>query len=80
MVRDEVLSLVKEVLSEILDSDDLIIGENIKIDELENWDSLNFVKMVLALESELKIRIMASELYEISTVGELVNLCLSKSG
>ena len=65
MTRDEVFRSVQEIFRDIFDVDDLIIDDLTNSDDIEDWDSLNHINLVSAIEKEFKIRFALGELIEI---------------
>lgn len=75
------LSLVKKVIGEQLSLDEsevAAINENSRLREDLNLDSLDAVEISMAIEDELEIEFDESELDEISTVADLVNIIQNK--
>jgi len=78
MERTEVLASLKEAAVEVLGvSPDVVVEEANFKDDLDA-DSLDLVELVMALEERFDITIPEDELGEIKTVGEAVNVVISK--
>ena len=78
MERTEVLAKIEEILSSILDDERLKLAEDSTADDFEEWDSLNHVKLMVAIEAEYSIRFETNEITAPDNVGELVDLIMSK--
>ena len=78
MKRDEVFSGVQEIFRDIFDDTDLIINNLTKSEDIEDWDSLNHINLVSAIEKEFKIRFALGELMEIKDVGAMIDLMMFK--
>ena len=78
MTRDEVFRSVQEIFRDIFDVDDLIIDDLTNSDDIEDWDSLNHINLVSAIEKEFKIRFALGELIEIKDVGAMIDLMMSE--
>jgi len=76
--RTEVLAKIEEILSSILDDERLKLAEDSTADDFEEWDSLNHVKLMVAIEAEYSIRFETNEITAPDNVGELVDLIMSK--
>ncbi|MGE5616468.1 MAG: acyl carrier protein [Bacillota bacterium] len=48
--------------------------------DIENWDSLNHVTLVMAIEKDFGIKFALGELEELKDVGALVGLIRKKTG
>ena len=73
MVREDILSQVTEILMDILDIEDLIITEKTHASEVEEWDSLNHIQLIVAIEKHFKIRFTSREIQSWSNVGEMID-------
>ena len=78
MKRDEVFSGVQEIFRDIFDDTDLIINNLTNSEDIEDWDSLNHINLVSAIEKEFKIRFALGELIEIKDVGAMIDLMMFK--
>jgi len=74
MNRDAVRGKIAELLGEILDEEDLHLSNDTTADDVDGWDSVNHVKLIVAIEREFNIRFGADEISAPKNVGELVDL------
>jgi acyl carrier protein len=56
MTREEVFNGVQDIFRDIFDEDDLIISDTTSSNEVEDWDSLNHINLVSAIEKEFKVK------------------------
>ncbi len=78
MDRQEILNQVTQVFIDTLDEDNITLTESTSADDVEGWDSLTHVQLVVAVEKKFKIRFAAKEIQSWKNVGELVNSISSK--
>lgn len=78
MERNEILKKITEVFGDNLDLDNLSLSETTTADEVEGWDSLTHVQLVVAVEKTFKIRFNAKEIQGWKNVGEMIDSILSK--
>ena len=78
MTRNEVFSAVQDIFRDIFDVDDLVICNTTNSDEIEDWDSLNHINLVSAIEKEFKIKFALGELMTLKDVGAMVDLMMTK--
>ena len=78
MTRDEVHKNVQEIFRDIFDEDDLIVNDRTSSDEIEDWDSLNHINLVSAIEKEFHIRFALGELQTLKDVGAMIDLMEEK--
>ena len=78
MTREEVFNGVQDIFRDIFDEDGLIISDTTSSDEIEDWDSLNHINLVSAIEKEFKIKFSLGELMTLKDVRAMVDLMLEK--
>jgi len=78
MTREEVFIIVQNIFRDIFDIDDLVIDNKTNSDEIEDWDSLNHINLVSAIEKEFKIKFALGELTSLKDVGAMVDLMMKK--
>ena len=78
MTRKEVFNGVQDIFRDIFDEDDMVIEDKTNSDDVEEWDSLNHINLVSAIEKEFKIKFTLGELMTIKDVGAMVDLMLNK--
>ena len=78
MTRNEVFIVIQDIFRDIFDSDDLVITNITNSDEIEDWDSLNHINLVSAIEKEFKIKFALGELVELKDVGNMVDLMMTE--
>ncbi len=78
MTREEIFNSVQVIFRDIFDEDDLIISDSTNADEIEEWDSLNHINLVCAIELEFKIKFALGELVTLKDVGAMIDLMIEK--
>lgn len=78
MERNEILKKITGVFADNLDLDNLSLSETTTADEVEGWDSLTHVQLVVAVEKAFKIRFNAKEIQSWKNVGEMIDSIQSK--
>lgn len=77
MDRKEILAQVQDVFHEELELDDLVLNDETTADDVEEWDSLSHVQLVVALEKSFGIKFTSREILSWDNVGDLVD-CIGK--
>ena len=67
----EILQKVSEIFKDILDDEDVKVVETSTADDIEEWDSLTHIQLVVAIEKHFKIRFTAAEINSFQNVGEM---------
>ena len=78
MTRKEVFNGVQDIFRDIFDEDDMVIEDKTNSDDIEEWDSLNHINLVSAIEKEFKIKFALGELMTLKDVGAMVDLMMEK--
>ena len=78
MTREEILSTISSVFADTLDEENVTLTEATTADDVEGWDSLTHVQLVVAVEKKFKIRFSAKEIQSWKNVGEMIDSISSK--
>lgn len=78
MTRKEMFDGVQDIFRDIFDEDDLVISDTTNSDHIEDWDSLNHINLVCAIEKEFSIKFALGELQELKDVGGMIDLMEEK--
>jgi acyl carrier protein len=74
VTRTEILAKITEILSEVTDNPELQLSEESTADGVQDWDSVNHVKLLIALESDLDIQFGTDEVNGIENVAGLIDV------
>lgn len=78
MDRNDVLKAVEVVAQDIFDDDGLVLTEQTSSEDVEEWDSLNHINLMSAVQQDLGISFSLAELMGLKNIGDLVSLSISK--
>lgn len=79
MERKELFKKVNEIFIDALDlEEDIILEETTKAADVEEWDSLNHIQLVVAIEKHFKIRFTSKEIQSWKNVGEMIDSIAEK--
>ena len=78
MTREEVMSKVQDIFRDVFDDDTLIIVDSTNSDDIEDWDSLEHISLVVSMEKEFNMKFDIKEVGKLANVGEMVDLIVSK--
>lgn len=63
---------IRNIFRDIFDDEEMTISEETSRKDLEDWDSVEHVKLVLTIEDEFGIRLTTEEVSSIKTVGDFI--------
>ena len=63
-----------KILSEILGVPVSELSENASMENIESWDSINHLNIVIALEQNFKVKLDPSNIDEMVSVGAILNI------
>lgn len=78
MSRDAIKSQLQEIFRSVFFDDEIVVAENMTASDIEGWDSLNNVRMLVAVEQAFGIKFSTIEIEELKNVGELCSLIAEK--
>jgi acyl carrier protein len=79
MEKSEILKQVNEIFIDVLDNEDIVLTYETTADDVEDWDSLNHIQLVVAIEKHFKIRFTSQEIQRWNNVGEMLDCILTKN-
>ena len=78
--RTEVMRRLTEVFQETFDDPGLELSDSMTAADVDEWDSLQHIVLVLAVEREFRIRLNPAEVGKLENVGRMVDLLQAKAG
>ena len=79
MAIDQIMARMIPVFREVFDDEELLVTPTTTASDVENWDSLSNIRLMVAMEMAFDIRLTAAEVSRLVNVGELAALIQSKS-
>tara|TARA_R110002072_G_scaffold279426_4_gene441416 strand:- start:3937 stop:4176 length:240 start_codon:yes stop_codon:yes gene_type:complete len=78
MNNDEILQKLNEIFVDTLDNEDIKLNLETTAADIEEWDSLRHIMLVVEIEKRLKIKFSSKEITKFKNVGDMVNSIASK--
>lgn len=79
MERNEILSKLNEIFIDVMDLDnDFILTEDMSADDIEEWDSLSHIQLMVGIEKTFGIKFTAKEVLDWEEVSDCVDSIESK--
>ena len=78
MSKDEILDGLTDVVRDILEQPDLSLSRETTAQDVEGWDSVNNISIIVGTEARFGVKFRTAELDEIKNVGDLIDLVADK--
>ena len=79
MTREYVYEKMNEIFRNVFDDDSIELDDETSADDIEDWDSLEQINLVVSIENEFEMMFDMNEIADLANVGEMVDLILSKN-
>lgn len=77
--RNILTARLAEVFHDIFDDDSIELRDDMTAKDVEEWDSLNHITLVLAVEKEFGVRLNAAEVGSLANVGAMIDLLMARA-
>ncbi len=67
-------SRLEKVMREVFDDEEISINDETTADDIEEWDSLTHVELIVAVEEEFACKFSTVEVMKLKNVGEFIKL------
>lgn len=72
MSREEIYEQLNEVFQDVFDDEDITVNDETTADDIEDWDSLEHINLIVAVEKKFGIKFNMGEVNKFNNVGEMV--------
>ncbi len=79
MQRAEILGKLKDILEEVLDLEDLAVTEETTANDIEDWDSIMHVEIIVAIEEEFDVKFKTAEIVKFKNLSDMITGILDKT-
>lgn len=76
--RSELFKQLRTIFTKVLDDDAIELTENTQAADVDGWDSLTHIQLVVAIEKHFNIRFTSREIQSWQNVGQMVNCIQQK--
>lgn len=74
----ETLAQVQDIFRDILDDEDIVLNDSTTADDVDGWDSLTHIQLIVAIEKQFKIKFTSKEILSWRNIGEMLDSIASK--
>jgi acyl carrier protein len=78
-MNDEMLDQLQDVFRDVFDDDGIEIDRSTTAKDVEGWDSLMHVTLLINVEKSFRVKFSSSEVASLKSVGDLVDLIESRA-
>lgn len=79
MTAKEVYRRLEEVFHDVFDDDSIRLSPATTADDIEDWDSIEHINLIGAVEEEFGVRFKMGEVSGMKNVGEMVEIILKRA-
>ena len=78
MEKEEIYTRLNKVFREVFDDESINVTENTTANDIPDWDSLEHINLIVAVEEEFNIKFNMGEVTTMKNVGEMANIIASR--
>lgn len=67
------------IFEDVFDEDSIVVTPELSAKDVDGWDSLTHIRLILTVEKAFKIKLSTSEIGKLENVGDLVRLIKARS-
>jgi len=74
MNKTDILQQVEAIFKDVLDEENITLSETTTANDVDGWDSLTHIQLIVAIEKYFKIKFSSKEILSWKNVGEMLNV------
>jgi acyl carrier protein len=79
MDEPQIYTRLTEIFQDIFDEDSINVTPKLSAKDVDGWDSLTHIRLMLTVEKAFKIKLSAPEIGKLENVGDLVALIKTRT-
>ena len=79
MEKEKALEIVNKIFIDVLDDEQIVLSDATTANDVDDWDSLTHIQLVVAIEREFNLRFTSMEIQSWTNVGEMIDCIISKN-
>ncbi len=79
MTTEQAMARLTEVFRNVFDDDEIVLTADTSAKDIEDWDSLEHINLIAAVEKEFKMRFTVKEVSGMKNVGEMAQIVCERA-
>jgi acyl carrier protein len=79
MDESQIYAKLSEIFADVFDEDSIQLTPQLSAKDVDGWDSLTHIRLMLTVEKAFKIKFSTSEIGKLENVGDLAALIQSRT-
>lgn len=79
MNNQKMLEEINKIFCDIFDDDNLLVTEDTTANDIEEWDSLAHIRIMMTISKRFHVKLSMEEMAQINRVGDIVLLLQEKA-
>jgi acyl carrier protein len=80
MTEPELYDALNAIFRKVLEDDSIELKPETTAEDVDGWDSMNHIFLVVEIEKRFGVKFQAAEMEELKNVGELAALVMKRAG
>ncbi|MEL6251118.1 MAG: acyl carrier protein [Bacteroidota bacterium] len=76
MDKQAVLQALNEIYVDVLDNEEIVLSPETVAADIEEWDSLSHIQLIVSVEKHFKLQFKTQEVQEFANVGSICDAIL----
>ena len=74
MNRTDIMAKLNEIFCDVFDDEDIVLTNETTSDDIEDWDSLEQINLLVAIEKQFNIKVQLADVADLENVGAMIDL------
>ena len=74
MTREDIFARLTDIFRNVFDDDEIVLTDSTTADDIEDWDSLEQINLLVAIEKRFNIKFQLADVSHLENVGAMGDL------
>ena len=79
MTKEQAMERLTEIFRDVFDDDSIVLTPETTAADIEDWDSLEHINLIAAVEKAFKMRFTVKEVAGMKCVGEMAEIVMARA-